>query len=153
MNIGQTGPRTRVGKKRSSLNALKHGLTARSRHALAEIAQQHGVPFDETLDEMNRHYQPADPVEKQLVLRIARCVWRLSLSAAMERRLMERCPNAHRPGTSYERILKYERLVDIHLHRALATLHRKRELDNAAPNKNNSQNETVCTPELSVGPP
>jgi hypothetical protein len=146
MNTGQTGPRTRQGKKRSSLNALKHGLTAQSRHALAEIAQQHGVPFEQTLEEMNRHYQPRDPVEKQLVLRIARCVWRLSLSAAMEQRLIERRPAVHRPGTSYERILKYERLVDIHLHRAIATLYRKRELEAAAPDKNNSQNETIPAP-------
>lgn len=150
MNTGQTGPRTPQGKKRSSLNALKHGLDARSAHALTEIAEEHGVPFHEVVEEMTRHYLPRDPIEKQLVLRIARCVWRLSLSAAMEARVLERVPNAHRPSASYDRILKYERLVDIHLHRALATLQRKREIETGAPNKSNSQNETKTAPSQSV---
>ena len=127
------GPKTPEGKKRSSLNSLKHGLDARSDHALDEVARQHGIPLEDVLEEMTRHYRPADPVERQLVLRIARCAWRLSLSAAMEERLIERRPNAARPGVTYDRILKYERLVDIHLHRALATLHRKREMESRSP--------------------
>ena len=165
MNIGQTGPRTPEGKKRSSLNSLKHGLTAQSAHALHEVAEQCGVPFDDILEEMNRHYQPRDPVERQLVLRIARCVWRLSISAAMEQRVMDNYPNPHRPSASYDRILKFERLVDIHLHRALTTLYRKREREKKGTvpelsgvdcplfrhcEKNNSQNETKGPPDLSV---
>lgn len=139
MTNQSTGPKTLEGKKRSSLNALKHGLTAKSPHALDKIASDNEVSFDEVLAEMVRHYQPMDPVEKQLVIRIARCVWRLTLSASMEQRLLETRPDARRPGTSYERILKYERLVDIHLHRAIATLQHKREL----PNKSMSQNELL----------
>jgi len=144
------GPRTPEGKKKSSLNALKHGLYAKSSHALDDITNAHGVDFRNVLDQMNRHYRPADPVEKQLVLRIARCVWRLSLSASMEERLLERGGNGLRPGSSYEKILKYERLVDIHLHRALVMLQRKRESEpNRQPttgdcqpcDKNNSRNE------------
>ena len=132
------GPRTPEGKKRSSLNALKHGLHAQSPHALDKVSEAHGVPFDEILEEMTRHYRPADPVERQLVMRIARCAWRLSLSASMEEQLLDRGGNALRPSTSYERVLKYERLVDIHLHRALVMLQRKRESE---PNRNNRQNE------------
>lgn len=122
-----TGPTTPEGKKRCSLNALKHGLTAKSPQAFDQLADEGGISFDDVLAEMTRHYAPADPVEKQLVVRIARCVWRLSLSAAMEQRLIERRPETIRPSASYDRILKYERLVDIHLHRALATLQRKRD--------------------------
>jgi len=136
-HANKTGPRTTEGKRRSSLNALKHGLTARSPHALDEIARVNEISFEDVRAEMMRHYQPLDPVEKQLVIRIARCVWRLSLSAAMEERLIEKRPVALRPGAAYERILKYERLVDIHLHRALAALQRKRE----ALDKSNRQNE------------
>lgn len=129
MNNPLGGPRTPEGKKRSSLNALKHGLYAKSTHALDDVADAHGIDFKDILDQMNRHYRPADPVEEQLVQRIARCVWRLSLSASMEERLLERGGNSVRPGASYDRILKYERLVDIHLHRALQMLQRKRETD------------------------
>ena len=134
----QTGPKTPEGKKRSSLNALKHGLTARSPHALDAVAEVQEIPFDDIHEEMIRHYRPMDPVERQLVLRIARCVWRLQLSAGMEERLVETRRDALRPGTAYERILKYERLVDIHLHRAIVALERKRE----STNKSTRQNET-----------
>ena len=146
MTQQSTGPKTPEGKKSSSLNALKHGLTAKSPHALDKIEKEAGVTFDEVLAEMVRYYQPMDPVEKQLVMRIARCVWRLTLSASMEQRLLDSRPDARRPGTSYERILKYERLVDIHLHRALAALQHKREL----PNKSMSQNELPPPKNLSV---
>jgi len=134
------GPMTPEGKKRCSLNALKHGLTARSPQALDQLAEQSGLPFDDVLAEMTRHYAPTDPVEKQLVMRIARCIWRLSLSAAMEQRLLERRPEAIRPSSTYDRILKYERLVDIHLHRALSALERKRDTTNRQPPDTNWQN-------------
>jgi hypothetical protein len=146
MNTGQTGPRTREGKQRSSLNALKHGLTATSAHAISEIAEQCEAPFDDILAQMNRHYQPRDPVERQLVMRIARCVWRLSLSAAMERRVIGNFPNPHRPSSSYDRILKFERLVDIHLHRALTTLYRKRELERPSPKKTTRKTKPTGLP-------
>jgi len=138
MNTGQTGPRTPEGKKRSSLNALKHGLTARTPHAHRRIERQHGVSFEDVLARMFDYYKPVDPVEDELVTRIARCVWRLSLSATMESRLLSRRKNASKPGVSYERILKYERLVDIHLHRALEALNKHRGLNNPNP-----QNETT----------
>lgn len=140
------GPKTPEGKKKSSLNALKHGLTAKSPHAFDKLAEISEVSFDEVLAEMVQYYQPDDPVERQLVKRIARCVWRLGLSATMEERVLENRPGATRPSVSYERILKYERLVDIHLHRALSALKLKREL----PNKKNSQNELPPASDLSV---
>lgn len=124
----RTGPNTPAGKLRCSMNALKHGLNAQSPQALQKIAEERGALLDKIQKRMRRHYRPTDPIEDELVMRIARCVWRLSISAAMEQRLMDRQPNAPRPGTTYEHILKYERLVDIHLHRAIATLERKREL-------------------------
>ncbi len=123
------GPRTPEGKKRSALNALKHGLYAETSGAMNELAGVAGVDFAEVLERMNRHYKPADPVEEQLVIRIARCVWRLALSSSMEDRLLERGGNALRPGPSYDKVMRYERLVDIHLHRAIFTLQHKREAD------------------------
>ncbi len=122
----KTGPSTPEGKLKCSLNALKHGFTARSIAALQKMDRDHGVPFENVLARLNAHYQPRDPIEEELVARIARCVWRLSLSASMESRLLCKKRTATRPGTSYEKIMRYERLVDIHLHRAIDTLERRR---------------------------
>jgi hypothetical protein len=115
------GPKTAEGKKRSSLNALKHGLIAKSPHVLEVVAEQFYVPFEPILDEMRRHYYPTNPVEERLVNRIARCMWRLARTESMEDRLLERNPGATRPGTSIEKVAKYERMVDLQLHRAIAS--------------------------------
>ena len=119
------------------MNALKHGLCARTPRAMREIQQEAGIDFDAIMEEMCRHFRPADPLEVQLVKRIARCTWRLALAEGMERRVLERHAAPTRPGTSYERVLKYERLVDIHLHRAITALAAKRQ----AENRSNAQNE------------
>ena len=122
------GPKTAEGKRKCSLNALKHGLNARSPQALRKLAEEREASLEDIQQRMRLHYRPVGPVEEELVRRIGRCVWRLSISAAMEERLMERQPNAPRPGVTYEHILKYERLVDIHLHRALSALEYHRRL-------------------------
>jgi hypothetical protein len=68
------GPRTDSGKQRSSLNALRHGLTAvspvlPSEDQAAYDAHRRGF-FDE--------YQPATPTETQLVQELADTSWRLN---------------------------------------------------------------------------
>jgi hypothetical protein len=137
MTNKQTGPPTAEGKKRSSLNAMKHGLTANSPQAFDKLVGELCGDFNAILERTQNHYRPQDPIEEELVARIARCLWRLSMTSAMEQRMLDRNPDMNRPGASYERIMRFERLVDIHLHRAMATLAGKR----AAENKNNSQNE------------
>lgn len=119
---------TPEGKKRSSLNALKHGLTARSPHAIEKLAQEYGIHFGSIEDEIMEYYRPVGPVEYALVRRIARCVWRLQMSQVMEQRMVESRPLPARPGVGFDKILRYERLVDIHLHRALAALQRRRQV-------------------------
>ncbi len=62
-----TGPRSEAGKQRSSLNALAHGLTARTAVLPSEdpgAYEQHRRQF---LDE----YKPATPTETQLVQELA----------------------------------------------------------------------------------
>jgi hypothetical protein len=110
------------------MNALKHGLHARTKRAMEKVEQESGVDFMAVLEDMYMYFQPMDPLEHQLVRRIARCAWRLRLAEAMELRCLDRQPGPTRPGTSYDKVLKYERLVDIHLHRAIAAFQRKRQL-------------------------
>ncbi len=122
-----TGPRTEDGKRNSSMNALKHGLYAKSPQAL-EVITPVEADFDSIYLDMRRQYRPKDALETQLVRRIARCLWRLAKGEAMERRITQLRPDTNRPSISYEKVMRYERLVDLHLHRALAALERKQAM-------------------------
>ena len=135
----QTGPKTQQGKLRSSLNALKHGLTARSSHGLDAVGRDCPVELQPYLDKVRACYQPSDSVEEELVERIARCLWRLARTADMELRLLQRPGISDRPGASHESIVRYERMVDMQLHRAIKALERKRAALGAHVKK--SQNE------------
>ena len=123
-----TGPRTEEGKKRSSLNAMKHGLTAQSAHALERLAEELHVNSREIHERMRLHYQPEDALEEELVKRVADCLCRLERARAMENRVMCRQTDPLRPTASYERIARYERSIDVHLYRAIAALERNKQL-------------------------
>jgi hypothetical protein len=69
-----TGPKTPEGKAASSLNALKHGLTAE----LAVIPGEDPDAFDESARSFFDHLQPVGPLETQLVEQIVTASWRLA---------------------------------------------------------------------------
>jgi hypothetical protein len=69
-----TGPRTEAGKQRSSLNALRHGLTAQTAVLPTEDPAAYQSHVRQFLDE----YQPATPTEIQLVHELANTAWRLN---------------------------------------------------------------------------
>ena len=75
-----TGPSTPEGKARSSMNALRHGLTARAILLPTDdpAANQHHTQgfFDE--------YQPQGASEQQLVQSLADTAWRLNRVARLE---------------------------------------------------------------------
>lgn len=71
--LKSSGPKTKAGKLKSRLNALKHGLTA-----------EHVVVFDESATDFERFYhdvvealEPVGTFEEQLSERIAIASWRL----------------------------------------------------------------------------
>src|ERR1035438_9297210 len=75
-----TGPRTEAGKQRSSQNALRHGLTARTPVIPSEVPaayQQHCRQF---MDE----YHPATPTETQMVQQLADTSWRINRIPLLE---------------------------------------------------------------------
>ena len=80
-----TGPKTPEGKAASSLNALKHGLTAK--HAV--IPGEDPELFDQTLQSFLDHLQPVGPVENLLVQQIVMASWRLPRLRALETGLFE----------------------------------------------------------------
>lgn len=133
-----TGPKTEEGKRRSSLNAMKHGLTAKSAQAMQRLAEELNVNSREIHERMRLHYQPQDALEEELVKRIADCLCRLERARGMENRVMSRQPDPLRPTASYERIIRYERSIDVHLYRAIAALERKKAASHKKTAKTNS---------------
>jgi hypothetical protein len=106
-----TGPRTDSGKQRSSLNALRHGLTAAS----AVLPSEDQAAYDAHRRGFFDEYQPATPTETQLTQELADTSWRLNRIPLLEAALLDRAAN---PPTEQARI-DFD-IVDAH--RALATL-------------------------------
>src|SRR6202158_4674729 len=78
-----TGPRTEAGKQRSSLNALRHGLTGQTVVLPTEdhsAYQRHSQAF---LDE----YRPKGATETQLVQSLLDTSWQLNRASAVETNL------------------------------------------------------------------
>jgi hypothetical protein len=85
-----TGPRTPAGKKRSSLNALRHGLTAASPVLPSEDPAAYDAHRRGFFDE----YQPATPTESQLVMEVADTSWRLNRIPLLEAQLFSQNPQS-----------------------------------------------------------
>jgi hypothetical protein len=88
-SLHSTGPRTEPGKQRSSLNALRHGLTARAAVLPTEDPEAYQRHIQQFLDE----YTPATPTEAQLVHEIANTAWRLNRIPSLEAELLSQAPN------------------------------------------------------------
>ena len=92
-----TGPRTPAGKRGVSLNALTHGLTART----AVLPSEDPSAYENHLSQFRDEYQPATPTETQLVRELADTSWRLNRVPLLEARLLSgqdglRILDAHR---------------------------------------------------------
>ncbi|MEO6434963.1 MAG: hypothetical protein ABIP55_04280 [Tepidisphaeraceae bacterium] len=68
-----TGPRSAAGKRRSSRNALKHGLCAVYAHLPSECDASHRLFVQELRDEL----QPRTVMQRTLFPQIADLIWRL----------------------------------------------------------------------------
>ena len=84
-----TGPRTEAGKQRSSLNALRHGLTAASPVLPSEDPAAYESHRRQFMDE----YQPASPTETQLVQELIDTSWRLNRIPLLEADVLARAAN------------------------------------------------------------
>ena len=83
-----TGPRTPAGKQRSSLNALRHGLTAVS----ALLPSEDRAAFENHRRRFFDEYQPT-PTESRLVQELTDTSWRLNRIPGLEAALFSQNPN------------------------------------------------------------
>jgi hypothetical protein len=90
-SLHSTGPRTESGKQRSSLNALRHGLTARS----AVLPSEDPAAYETHRSQFFTEYQPATPTETQLVQELVDTSWRLNRIPSLEADVLARA--AHPP--------------------------------------------------------
>ena len=67
------GPKTQEGKARSALNALRHGLRARS---FALLPEEDPAEWAEHLSDLRAGYAPADAAEEKLVTALAVAMWK-----------------------------------------------------------------------------
>jgi len=79
-----TGPRTPEGKQRSSLNALRHGLTGHTIVLPSEDMAAYQRHSQRWLDE----FQPKGLLEEQLVQSLSDTTWRLNRIPALEANLL-----------------------------------------------------------------
>ena len=123
-----TGPKTPEGKRTSSLNALKHGLSAKSQQAQEKMAEEFELNFEEYYRQVRDFYQPEDIIERKLVQRITDCLIKLERCRLMENKLLARSMDSNRPNTSLQTVQRYESNADLLLHWTIATLTKKKEL-------------------------
>ena len=90
-----TGPRTGAGKQRSSLNALRHGLTAQT----AVLPMEDPIAYQQHCRQFVDEHQPATATETHLVQELADTSWRLKRIPLLETDILSR---AQSPAPSPE---------------------------------------------------
>jgi hypothetical protein len=89
-----TGPRSEAGKQRSALNALTHGLTART----AVLPSEDPAAFEQHHRQFLDEFRPATPTETQLVHELADTSWRLNRIPLFEAGLLSPAPSPESPA-------------------------------------------------------
>jgi hypothetical protein len=79
-----TGPKTEAGKARSSLNALRHGLTGQ----IVVMPTEDLQAYQSHLESFTGEYHPQGATEANLVQALADTSWRLNRVAALEANLL-----------------------------------------------------------------
>jgi hypothetical protein len=79
-----TGPKTEAGKQRSSLNALRHGLTGQ----IVVMPTDDLAAYQQHLNAYAAEYHPQGATESDLVQALADTSWRLNRVAVLETNLL-----------------------------------------------------------------
>jgi hypothetical protein len=90
-SVRSTGPKSLLGKARSSMNACKHGLTAQA----VVIEDEDPAQFDVLRHALQEEFEPHSLMERELVERLAGIMWRIRRIPKFEAALIEaRCEQA-----------------------------------------------------------
>jgi len=119
-----TGPRTPGGRKRSSQNALKHGLTAEK---LVTSGEDAGA-YQERLDALIEHWQPVGPSETTLVHQMAAASWRIDRAMRTEAMNYPSTILDWRNAEIFELALRYGTAAERSFYKAMAMLKQFQEM-------------------------
>src|SRR4051812_25759032 len=75
-----TGPRTKEGKKKSSMNALKHGLTSKE----VVLPNEDPKAYQERLTEWLKYFRPENPAQAASIERAVTSKWKLDRCTRLE---------------------------------------------------------------------
>jgi hypothetical protein len=73
-----TGPRSPLGKARSSLNAIRHGILARAAFNVTLEGESKRAEFDDLVRGLAQEFQPQTLSDHMMVQQVAGCYWRLA---------------------------------------------------------------------------
>ena len=132
-----TGPRTDAGKAVSSMNSLKHGLTAKT----VVLPGENKADFDRFHDQLIEEHAPVGVLETELVAEITACLWRLQRARRYESKVLETSSFevfvSNKLGKGFETLLRYMGAIERQLNRAIVRLREtqtaRRKLEAAKP--------------------
>ena len=119
------GPRTLSGKAIASMNALKHGLSARSPLIPGEDEAEFTAYTAAWVDEL----KPAGAMQEFLAERIIAIAWRLRRIGRLEAALFE--PEGGEQGGSLSKLVRYETALEKSFYRNLKELRELQAADSA----------------------
>lgn len=145
-----TGPKSREGKLRASMNALRHGLCA----TMPVVPGEDPEHYRRVMEALRVEYDPRTPLEAMLVERAAAGLWRLARLQRIEAELLTADPAMHRRHADYFKVMardgsleptagellaesyrrldawqlsRYEATIERAVYRALSVLDRRRD--------------------------
>ena len=118
--LKSTGPRTGEGKRRSRMNALKHGLLAKEVVIDSGEAIEEPAEFQALLDELRDVFDPDGGLEEFLVQKIATCCWKEVRGARYEVATLTKF--GFPTGDYLRTILRYQTTNSRELYRAIGLL-------------------------------
>jgi hypothetical protein len=89
---GATGPRTQLGKERSKMNSLKHGLYSKS----LVLKNESRAEYESLLDGLQFDFQPHGEIEERLVENLAVILWRKRRLLLLENNEFEEMASVNR---------------------------------------------------------
>jgi hypothetical protein len=129
-----TGPRTEEGKKRSSRNAITHGLVSRQ----VLLREEDPDLFRAVREEVWAELRPMGEVETYLAARVVSGIWRMNRIVRIEAQLFNEAPlrevdaevgigkifrlDCAHGGSAFAKLLRYETAIDRGIHGALREL-------------------------------